>query len=416
MTIKSIADIKPAVKNARRRTIRSASLIAKSIEENGFGRSVLLAADGSLIAGSGTIDGCAEVGIEDVIIVPSDGTKIIAVQRNDIQPGSERAHRLAIADNRTSDLSEFDPAMVAALADEVDLSDFWRDDELDALLAEIETPPGEVADDPGAQMDRASELQTKWQVARGDLWEIGRHRLLCGDSTDAGDVARLMGDERASLLFTDPPYGVDVAGGTHDPRDTRNYRSGNLIEGDAMSDGDLESLVYAVFAEQQRVMHEGAAYYVWHPSSNVEMFARAVRTALAPHRQIIIWAKQNFVFGRQDYHWQHEPCFYGWIEGAAHSWHADRTQSTLWTADAVGTELEEKLHPSAKPVGLARRAIENHLRSGEIVSDPFLGAASTMVAAEQTGRRCYGIEIEPKYCAVILERMSGLGLTPRRVD
>jgi hypothetical protein len=141
MTITTIADIKPAIKNARRRTERGAGMIARSIEENGFGRSVLLAADGSLIAGSGTIDGCADVGLEDVQVVDSDGTKIIAVRRTDVQPGSERAHKLAIADNRTTELSDFDPAVVAALANEVDLSDFWRDDELNALLASVSNAP-----------------------------------------------------------------------------------------------------------------------------------------------------------------------------------------------------------------------------------------------------------------------------------
>jgi ParB family chromosome partitioning protein len=137
MTPAKIDAIKPAVKNARVRSERGAGMIARSITENGFGRSVLLANDGSLIAGSGTIDASAEVGLEDVIIVPSDGTKIIAVQRTDVAPGSERAHRLAIADNRTTDLSDFDPAVIAELSAEVDLSDFWRADELDALLASM---------------------------------------------------------------------------------------------------------------------------------------------------------------------------------------------------------------------------------------------------------------------------------------
>jgi DNA modification methylase len=415
VTIDHLKHLKPDTRNARRHNPRNIGMVETSLQIDGFGRSILLDAGGNILAGNGVTEAAGNVGIEDVIVVPSDGTKVIAIQRTDVAPGSERAVRLAIADNRTNELSDFDPAVLAALSEEVDLSDFWHEDEMDALLAGIaaDVVP---ADDPGAQMDRAEELQQTWQVQRGDLWEIGTHRLLCGDSTDADDVARLMGGERVSLLFTDPPYGVDVAGGTHDPRDTQNYRSGNLIENDALSASDLESLIFAVFAEQRGVMREGAPFYLWHSPRTVEWYARAVRTALAPHREIIIWVKQNFVFGRQDYHWQHESCFYGWLEGAAHTWLADRTQSTVWTADTVGTELEEKLHPSAKPVGLARRAIENHLREGEIVSDPFLGAASTMVAAEQTHRRCYGIEIEPKYCAVILERMAGMGLIPRRVD
>lgn len=284
-------------------------------------------------------------------------------------------------------------------------------DELGILLNQ-----DEPAADPGAQVDRADELQKIWQVQRGDVWTIGKHRLMCGDSTSAEDVARLMDGAKAELLHTDPPYGVDVAGGTHDPRDTKNYRSGNIIENDALSDDELTRVVGLALCNAKNQMLPGAAYYVWHPSSRVELFAKSVRENLSPHRQIIVWVKDNFVFGRQDYHWQHEPCFYGWLDGDAHHAVKDRTLSTVWTVEPVGTDLEKKIHPTAKPVGLPLKAISNSTHRDGIVLDPFLGSGTTLVACEQTGRRGYGMEISEPYCAVILQRLKDMNLQPERVS
>ena len=166
-------------------------------------------------------------------------------------------------------------------------------------------------------------------------------------------------------------------------------------------------------ANCRRHMVPGAAFYVWHASSRVDLFCRSVEHSLARHRQIIVWVKPHFVFGRQDYHWQHEPCFYGWVDGAAHRWLNDRKQTTVWHTEAVGTDLEKKVHPTAKPLALAARAIQNHAAPAEVVIEPFSGSGSTLVAAEQTGRLCRAIELAPKYVAVALERLSVLRLTPR---
>jgi DNA modification methylase len=396
----TIADIKPAIQNARRRTERGAAMIARSIEENGFGRSVLLANDGSLIAGSGTIDGCADVGLEDVIIVPSDGTKIIAIMREDVAPGSERAHRLAIADNRTSDLSDFDPAVVAALAGEVDLSDFWRDDELDALLAGIETEQEAPGDDPGAQVDRAGELQGKWQVERGQLYEIGRHRLLCGDSTDATDVFLLMANEKAALVFTDPPYGVDYTGGT--------------VERDALQGDKTPALYEPALRLAAEHSTSDMALYLWHSDSKSAAVSAAVSAAGFERRCTIIWNKNMAQFGAlgAQYKTKHEPCYYLFKRGHAPKWYGPTNEITVWDEDRTASNEH---HPTQKPPALAERAMNNSSAEGDVVYDCFLGGGSTMVAAEQSGRRCYGIEIEPKYCAVILERMQQMGLTPRLV-
>jgi DNA modification methylase len=300
--------------------------------------------------------------------------------------------------------------LLADLQSGVDLSGMFNQDELDALLdGLIEKESMQPAE---AQTDKAAELQKLWNTQPGQLWALGRHRLIVGDCTDKATVERLMQGEKAVLMLTDPPYGVDVAGGTHDPRDEKNYRSGGIVENDALTDAELEALLDSAFKIARSVMDKGAAYYVWHPSSKVELFARSIRVNLAPHREIIIWFKDNFVFGRQDYHWQHEPCFYGWIEGA-HKWYGDRTQSTVWIVEKVGTDLEKKLHPTAKPIGLPEKALNNHTATSDIVYEPFCGSGTTLIACEQLNRQCRAIEISPAYCAVILQRyQDSTGQTP----
>jgi site-specific DNA-methyltransferase (adenine-specific) len=277
----------------------------------------------------------------------------------------------------------------------------------------------EVEEDE-APVDRAEELRAKWGVEAGQMWAIaskhgGEHRILCGDSTKAEDVARVMDGDVAAVLHTDPPYGVDVVGGTHDPRDEKNYQSGNRVENDALNDADLERLVASALANCRTHMAPGAAFYVWHPDVKMPVLLRALLASLGMYRQVVVWVKEHFVFGRRDYHWRHEPCFYGWVDGAAHRWEGDRKQSSVWETPPVGGDLEKKLHPTAKPIALPARAIQNHTAPGDVVIEPFSGSGSTMVAAEQTGRLCRAIEIAPKYVAVALERLAALGLEPRLV-
>jgi site-specific DNA-methyltransferase (adenine-specific) len=359
------------------------------------------------------------------------------------------ADAMTLADNAKRLQGRDDPAALVAMA----TASFERNaptmidlglgaDDLDALVkqagdAVLNDAPGgdapldgddapreriEVEEDE-APVDRAEELRAKWQTATGQLWEIpsatvagGVHRILCGDSTKTEDVARVMGGETAVLLHTDPPYGVDVVGGTHDPRDEKNYQSGGKVENDALSDEDLRMLVCAALANCRKHMVDGSAFYVWYGENRMPIILRAVLDALGMYRQIVVWVKEHFVFGRKDYHYQHEACFYGWVDGAAHRWLGDRKQTSVWTTPPVGTDLEKKLHPTAKPVALPARAIQNHAAPGEIVIEPFSGSGSTMVAAEKTGRLCCAVELSPKYVAVAIERLAALGLTPRLVS
>jgi DNA modification methylase/ParB-like chromosome segregation protein Spo0J len=403
-----------------------------------------------MIAEGVEVDGILRGGAEHYFDRSAPGPLMVPVRLVDVSDAE--ADAMTLADNARALQGNDDAAAVVAMATaafERD-ADVMRDmgygaADLDALVRAAgdavlrDAPSGDAGDierhevigdvprerieveEDEAPVDRAEELRAKWGVEAGQLWAIpskhgGEHRILCGDSTKAEDVARVMAGDVAAVLHTDPPYGVDVVGGTHDPRDEKNYQSGNRVENDALNDADLERLVASALANCRAHMTPGGAFYVWHPSSRVELFCRAVASSLAKHRQIIVWVKPHFVFGRQDYHWQHEPCFYGWVDGAAHRWENDRKQTTVWQVEAVGTDLEKKLHPTAKPLALPARAIQNHTAPGDVVIEPFSGSGSTMVAAEQTGRLCRAIEIAPKYVAVALERLAALGLEPRLVS
>jgi DNA modification methylase len=236
----------------------------------------------------------------------------------------------------------------------------------------------------------------------------GEHRLLCGDATDPQVVDLLMAGALAELLFTDPPYNVDIAGGTHDPRDERNYGRGPRMRNDAMSDQEFDRLLLNALTNAQRVMMPGASYYLCSPAGCTETQFRKALDATLGLRQCIVWVKQQFVFGRQDYQWRHESILYGWKDGAAHYFTDDKTQDTVWEIDRP--MRSEKEHPTQKPPALAERALTNSTRTGASVLDLFAGAGSTVIAAEQLGRRCYAMEIEPAYCDVIVrrwERVSG---------
>jgi site-specific DNA-methyltransferase (adenine-specific) len=420
-----ISALKPWDRNPRKNEA-AIKKVAESIRRFGFASPILARrADGELIAGHTRLAAAKLLGIDQV-----------PVRYLDLDPAD--AHLLALADNKLGEIAEWDDAQLLELLGDLRqqgtdaaLVAGWSDAEIDGLLegagndvlgggeepgAAVPAPVPEVTEDE-VPIDRAEELREKWQTAPGQLWEIagkgGTHRILCGDSTSEEDFDRLMGGRRAVLLHTDPPYGVSVAGGTKNPRDARNFRSGSVIQNDSLDDDALAGLLCSVLANCRRCLVDGSAFYVWHPSSRRELFAAAVRSELAPYRQIIVWHKKNFVFGRQDYHWQHEPCLYGWVPGAAHTWLGSRDQSTVWATPPVGADLEKKIHPTAKPIALPARAISNHTRQGDVVLEPFAGSGSTVVAAEQLGRVCYAMELEPKYVAVALERLAALGLEPK---
>jgi site-specific DNA-methyltransferase (adenine-specific) len=241
----------------------------------------------------------------------------------------------------------------------------------------------------------------------GDLWTLGDHRLLCGDSTKAEDVERLMAGAKADLMLTDPPYNVALGmNETPEQAKARNRRTdGKVVANDSMSDSDFRAFLVSCFGQAFASMQPGAAFYVWHADSEGFNFRGAIRDCGEKVRQCLVWAKDVLVMGRQDYQWQHEPCLYGWKDGAAHGWYSDRKQTTLLRFDRPSRNQE---HPTMKPVSLFAYLMGNSTAPQGLAYDPFLGSGTTLIAAEQLGRKCYGMEISPQYCDVIVNRWETL--------
>ncbi len=276
------------------------------------------------------------------------------------------------------------------------------------MLDEIAAEAGidlnlEPPEDPGAQIDRAAELQEKWGTALGQVWELGDHRLAVGDCTDPQAVESVMRGERADLVWSDPPFNVSYqANESIESLQARHRRTDGLVlECDSMSDAQFDIFLDAVLISLP--LKEGGAFYLCAPPGRTEgQFRNALdRAKKLSLRQCIVWVKNQFVFGRQDYHWRHESILYGWAEGESHYFVDDRTQDTVWEIDRPG---QSPNHPTTKPVELAERAIRNSSKENEIVFDGFVGSGTCIVACERLGRKARAIEIDPGYCAVTIQR------------
>lgn len=251
---------------------------------------------------------------------------------------------------------------------------------------------GEVQDDDFDVPVGGSETD----IVEGDIFEIGHHRLLCGSSTQTDNWGRLMGQELADLVITDPPYNVDYTGKT---------KKALKIKGDKVTDGDFYQFLYDFYTALGSYTKAGGAWYVWHADSEGANFRRAMADAGIAVKQCLIWVKNTMVMGRQDYHWKHEPCLYGWKEGAAHGWYNDRKQTTVLNFERPQRNAE---HPTMKPIPLIAYQMGNSSKAGDVVADGFGGSGTTMVAAHQTNRRCRMMELDPRYCQVIIDRMRKL--------
>jgi DNA modification methylase len=234
-------------------------------------------------------------------------------------------------------------------------------------------------------------------IVLGDLFEIGEHRLLCGDSTDSDQVAKLMNGNLADMCHTDPPYNINYEGGS---------KKREKIANDKLD--DFPQFLYDVYTTISTALKKGGAIYVWHASTETHNFIQQFLNAGFLFKSYIVWNKNNSTFGRSDYHWKHEPCIYGWLDGASHTWHGDRKQTTVWDIDRPSRSEE---HPTMKPIPLCSKPLENSSKQGDIILDVFLGSGSTMVASHQLKRKCYGMELDPKYCQVIIDRMKKLDPT-----
>ena len=382
--------------------------VAESIRRFGFGAPILARrANGEIIAGHTRWKAAQQLGLDRV-----------PVRYLDLDPAD--AHLLALADNRLAEKARWDDEVLAAVladlrAQQADLAaSGFTDTELAKLLADADSASG-GDEAPEPELSRADELAVKWGTQAGQLWAIPSrstpsktHRLLCGDSTKDEDVARVMAGERACCLWSDPPYGVHYVGKT---------KAKLTIANDALSGDKLYEFLSAAFAAADgHALAEGAAIYVAHPGGALALqFMLAFDHAGWRLHQTLVWVKDSMVLGHSDYHWRHEPILYGFKPGKGRlgrggaGWFGDNAQTTVFEVPRPKASEE---HPTMKPPELVAVMIHNSCPPGGLVYEPFSGSGSTIAACESSGRVCAAIELEPKYVAVALERMSASGLSP----
>jgi len=373
-----LADLIPYARNSRTHSDEQVAQIAASIREFGFTNPVLLDASAGIIAGHGRVLAARKLGLE----------KVPCIELGHLTDAQRKAY--VIADNKLALNAGWDLEALRVEIDDLKLADFdlsllgFSDDELQAMLP-VECTEGLT--DPDAAPDVPAEPVS----APGDLWICGKHRVLCGDSTSIDDIERLTGGG-VDMWLTDPPYNVAYEGKTKDALKIKN---------DAMGDDDFRQFLRDAYVAADAVMKAGAVFYIWHADSEGYNFRGAAKDAGWTVRQCLVWKKQTLVMGRQDYHWKHEPCLYGWKEGAGHLWAADRKQTTILEFDRPSRNGE---HPTMKPVAMFEYQMLNNTKGGDKVLDSFGGSGTTMIAAEKNGRVACLMELDPRYVDVIVKR------------
>lgn len=381
---KSLADLKPDPNNARKHNSRNIGMITSSIGEVGVSRSGVIDEDGNILAGNGTYDALAQAGITKIKVVEADGEEWVVVQRKGLTP--EQKAKLALLDNRTAELAEWDPEIIKKIDIEFPeiTEKLWFPDELESILADITGDMG-----PMDGEDDAPEVPAEPTTRPGNLYQLGGHRLMCGDSTDKATVDILMDGQKADMVFTDPPYGVNYTGGKKKHEKLKNDNLETDIYGEIMP-------VYF------SILKDDGAFYLWYADATATSTATATDKAGFKIVAQIIWAKNNAQFMTSaKYKGKHEPCFYGSKKGKSAKWFGQNNEVTLWEYDRA---CVNEYHPTQKPVALAERATKNSSPLKGIVVDLFGGSGSTLIACEKLKRKCYMMEIDPAYCDVIVKR------------
>lgn len=367
----------PYVNNSRKHSDAQVAQIAASIKEFGWTNPILVDGDHGIIAGHGRLMAARKLGMKEVPVI--ELAHLTDTQRK----------ALIIADNKLAMNAEWDTDLLTIelnelLADNFAMEILGFDSKELAALLEPEVVEGLTDED--AVPDVPEEPKTKL----GDIYQLGNHRLMCGDSCSQEAVEKLTNGAGVDMLLTDPPYNVAYEGGT-----------GLTIQNDDMEDSQFRQFLRDAFVTADTVMKKGAVFYIWHADSEGYNFRGACQDAGWTVRQCLIWKKSSLVMGRQDYHWKHEPCLYGWKDGASHLWAADRKQTTILEFDKPSRNGE---HPTMKPVALFEYQMLNNTKGGDIVLDLFGGSGTTMLAAEKHGRHACLMELDPKYCDVIVKR------------
>ena len=399
-------------KNANKGTKRGRELLEESLEKYGAGRSVLVDRHNRVIAGNKTVEAARAAGMKSISVIETDGSSLVAVRRDDLDLQKDtKARELAIADNRVGELDlEWNPQVLAAL--DVDLRQFWNENELNALLKGFRN--NELSA-PEPKLDQAAELQKKWRTTRGQIWEIGKHRLMCGDSASGSDVSALMGGKTARLCATDPPYLVSYDAKNHPSKDFSDGKNKDWKGryADKPKHEPLGPFYEAFLRQALAVCEDDAAIYVWYASQRQVDVEKAMRNCGILVHQQIIWVKNKPVLTHSFYMWQHEPCFFGWKQGNKPRRNPGDFPTTVWQVDVPVLPGLESRHPTEKPLELFATPILLHTEPGELCYEPFSGSGTHLCAAENTGRRCFAMEIEPAFVAVALERLSEVGLKPK---
>lgn len=373
---KPISEVIPYEKNPRIND-NAVPAVMKSIEEFGFKVPIVIDKNGTIVTCHTRLKAAKKLGMKTVPCIVAD----------DLTPEQIKAFRLA--DNKVAEAAEWDMELLNEELDgiiDIDMSDFNFGDITDSPSSE------DVVEDDGENIELPRETKTRL----GDLWTIGRHKLMCGDATSEDVLKRLMGGDKVDMYLTDPPYNVAYEGKTEDKL---------TIQNDSMEDSAFYQFLVDSFVAADSVMNEGAAFYVWHADSEGYNFRGACRAVEWELRECLIWNKNTMVLGRQDYQWKHEPCLYGWKGGAAHNWYSDRKQTTVIDMNKPNRNAE---HPTMKPVQLFAYLMENSSKPGDIILDSFCGSGTTLIACEQMGRVARVLEIDPKYCDVIIKRYINL--------
>lgn len=366
----ALKDLKPYENNPRKND-DAVKYVAESIKEFGFKVPIVIDKNNVIVAGHTRYKAAKKLKMSEVPCIIAD----------DLTDEQIKAFRLA--DNKVAEKAEWDFDLLnAELDDIIDLDmelfgfeDALQDDAEEAVEDEFEV-----------------ELPAEPKSKLGDIYQLGNNRLMCGDSTVLEDVEKLMGGEQADMLLTDPPYNVNYEGKTKDKLKIKNDQMGNDTFRQFLTDA---------FSNADMVMKPGAVFYIWHADSEGYNFRGACFDAGWTVRQCLIWNKNSMVMGRQDYQWKHEPCLYGWKEGAGHLWASDRKQTTVINFDKP---TRNDMHPTMKPIPLFDYQIKNNTKGGDVVLDLFGGSGTTIMACEQNGRRGYSMEYDPRYVDVIVDR------------
>ena len=379
ITYKPVQDLIPYARNSRTHSDAQVAQIAASIREFGWTNPILLDGENGIIAGHGRLLAAQKLG----------ETQVPTIELAHMSEAQKRAY--VIADNKLALNAGWDDEML--FAEFEDLKEAGFDLELTGFtLEEIGKLTPEVVNEGLTDEDEAPPVPEEPKTKLGDIYQLGKHRLMCGDSTSIDHLERLCDGQSVDMWLTDPPYNVAYEGGTKEKLTIKN---------DSMGDDQFRQFLRDAYTAADAVMKPGSVFYIWHADSEGYNFRGAAKDANWKVRQCLIWKKSSLVLGRQDYQWQHEPCLYGWKEGASHLWASDRKQTTILEFDKPSRNGE---HPTMKPVALFEYQLLNNTKGGDIVLDSFGGSGTTLIAAEKNGRVARLMELDPKYCDVIVKR------------